>query len=79
MMATVSGEKCGRLQVSEGNLNCTFLTQRLLLLLLLFLMMMMMTTKYIILFLQRTGYCGSKVVKVLCYKSEGRCFDPSWC
>ena len=22
---------------------------------------------------------GSTVVKVLCYKSEGRCFDPSWC
>jgi hypothetical protein len=21
----------------------------------------------------------SKVVKVLCYKSEGRWFDPSWC
>ena len=19
------------------------------------------------------------VAKVLCYKSEGRCFDPSWC
>jgi len=23
--------------------------------------------------------CGSTVVKVLCYKSEGRWFDPSWC
>ena len=22
---------------------------------------------------------GGTVVKVLCYKSEGRCFDPSWC
>jgi len=22
---------------------------------------------------------GSSVVKVLCYKSEGRWFDPSWC
>ena len=22
---------------------------------------------------------GSTVVKVLCYKSEGRLFDPSWC
>jgi len=22
---------------------------------------------------------NSTVVKVLCYKSEGRCFDPSWC
>jgi len=25
------------------------------------------------------GDCGSTVVKVLCYKSEGRWFDPSWC
>ena len=24
------------------------------------------------------GYRGSTVVKVLCYKSEGRWFDPSW-
>jgi len=24
-------------------------------------------------------YRGGTVVKVLCYKSEGRCFDPSWC
>ena len=24
------------------------------------------------------GDRGSTVVKVLCYKSEGRCFDPSW-
>ena len=23
--------------------------------------------------------CGSTVVKVLCYKSEGHWFDPSWC
>ena len=23
-------------------------------------------------------YCISEV-KVLCYKSEGRCFDPRWC
>ena len=22
---------------------------------------------------------GSTVVKVLCYKSEGRWFDPGWC
>ena len=22
---------------------------------------------------------GSTVVKALCYKSEGRLFDPSWC
>ena len=25
------------------------------------------------------GDCSSTVVKVLCYKSEGRWFDPSWC
>ena len=25
------------------------------------------------------GDRGSTVVKALCYKSEGRCFDPSWC
>ena len=25
------------------------------------------------------GYRGSTVVKVLCYKLEGRWFDPSWC
>jgi len=25
------------------------------------------------------GDRGSKVVKALCYKSEGRWFDPSWC
>ena len=25
------------------------------------------------------GDRGSTVVKVLCYKSEGRWFDPSWC
>jgi len=25
------------------------------------------------------SYRGSTVVKVLCYKSEGRLFDPSWC
>jgi len=27
----------------------------------------------------RIVYCGGTVVKVLCYKSEGRWFDPSWC
>ena len=26
-----------------------------------------------------SGNLGSTVVKVLCYKSEGRWFDPSWC
>jgi len=25
------------------------------------------------------GDRGSTVVKVLCYKSDGRCFDSSWC
>ena len=25
------------------------------------------------------GDRGSTVVKVQCYKSEGRWFDPSWC
>ena len=25
------------------------------------------------------GDRGSSVVKVLCYKSEGRWFNPSWC
>jgi len=29
--------------------------------------------------LRRFGDRGSTVVKVLCYKSEGRWFDPSWC
>ena len=28
---------------------------------------------------QMSGNCGGTVVKVLCYKSEGRWFDPSWC
>jgi len=27
----------------------------------------------------KVGYRSSTVVKVLCYKSEGRWFDPSWC
>jgi len=26
-----------------------------------------------------SGDRGSTVVKVLCYKSEGRWFDPNWC
>ena len=25
------------------------------------------------------GDCGSTVLKVLCYKSEGHWFDPNWC
>jgi len=28
---------------------------------------------------QEIGDSGSTVVKVLCYKSEGRWFGPSWC
>ena len=28
---------------------------------------------------ERYGDRGSTVVKVLCYKSEGRWFDPRWC
>jgi len=27
----------------------------------------------------KTGPRGGTVVKVLCYKSEGRWLDPSWC
>ena len=27
----------------------------------------------------QNGDRGGTVVKVLCYKSKGRCFDPSWC
>jgi len=30
-------------------------------------------------YLQQSEDRGSTVVKVLCYKSEGRWFDPSWC
>ena len=30
-------------------------------------------------FLVRNGDHSSTMVKVLCYKSEGRWFDPSWC
>ena len=29
--------------------------------------------------LVHSGDRGSTVVKVLCYKTEGRWFDPSWC
>jgi len=29
--------------------------------------------------LLHVGDSGGTVVKVLCYKSEGRWFDPSWC
>jgi hypothetical protein len=29
--------------------------------------------------LERMGDCGGTVVKVLCYKSEGRWFDSRWC
>ena len=34
---------------------------------------------YYFLFIYLSGDFGSAVVKVLCYKSEGRWFDPSWC
>jgi len=35
---------------------------------------------YILLFLLIfNGNCGSAVAKVLCYKSEGRWFGPTWC
>jgi len=30
-------------------------------------------------YMKLAGDHGSTVVKVLCYKSEGRFFDPSWC
>jgi len=30
-------------------------------------------------YLRLKGDRGSTVVKVLCYKSEGRLLDPSWC
>jgi len=33
----------------------------------------------LVLLLPCVGDRGSTVVKVLCYKSEGRWFDPSWC
>ena len=32
-----------------------------------------------LLYMLYSGDRGSTVVKVLCYKSEGRWFDPSWC
>jgi len=31
------------------------------------------------LILNNSGDRGTTVVKLLCYKSEGRWFDPSWC
>ena len=37
------------------------------------------TAKIIAKILRRSGDRGSTAVKVLCYKSEGRWFDPSWC
>ena len=30
-------------------------------------------------YINTNGARGGTVVKVLCYKSEGRWFDPSWC
>ena len=34
---------------------------------------------YMYVYQQHSGDRGSSVVKVLCYNSEGRWFDPSWC
>jgi len=34
---------------------------------------------YIYIYINIVGDRGSTVVKLLCYKSEGRWFDPSWC
>jgi len=39
----------------------------------------LVTTTQIMYSTVNSGYRGSSVVKVLCYKSEGRWFDPSWC
>ena len=36
------------------------------------------TIEYLTLYV-RWGDRGNTVVKVLCYKSEGPWFDPSWC
>ena len=40
---------------------------------------MQVPTLYFISVSQTLGDRGSTVVKVLCYNSEGRWFDPSWC
>ena len=37
------------------------------------------TSEEINLVYSTTGDRGGRVVKVLCYKSKGRWFDPSWC
>jgi len=37
------------------------------------------TKQYIIIIIIIIGGRGGTVVKMLCYKSEGRWFDPSWC
>jgi len=39
----------------------------------------LMRCPYIYLELMKNGDRGGTVVKVLCYKSECRWFDPSWC
>jgi len=36
-------------------------------------------TYFIVFYIYYNGDRGSTVVKMLCYKSEGRWFDPSWC
>jgi hypothetical protein len=38
-----------------------------------------LTPQKIFLVLVSVGDRGGTVVKVLCYKSEGRCFDSRWC
>ena len=42
-------------------------------------MIMMMIIIIIIIIIIAREDRGSTVVKVLCYKSAGRWFDPSWC
>ena len=42
-------------------------------------LMLMFLTKFYALISRVRGDRGSTVVKVLCYKSEGRWFEPSWC
>ena len=36
-------------------------------------------SSYLFILVECIGDRGSTVVKALCYKSEGRWFDPSWC
>ena len=43
------------------------------------LLLLLLLLLYLLLLLLLSGDRGGTVVKVLCYKSEGRWFDPSWC